>query len=325
MNNSFLQSNQWEEFQKSVGRYVLRIDNQLIIKNNLPLGKSYLTCFKPDILDDKIESFLSQVKDIAKDENCIFFHLEPANSQQRTANRQQQIANSEPRTANSQQRTAKCMQPKQSLILDISKSEEDILSQMHQKTRYNIRLAEKKGVKIRISNDIKDVDLFWELAKDTSSRSEFHFHSKQYYQKMVEILGKKYNILDLIVGEYDNKALVVLIILYYQNQAIYLHGASSNKNRNLMAPYLAQWKAILEAKKRNCKEYDFWGISPLKRESRNSKFEIRNLDHPWNGITKFKLGFAPNGKYIEYPDAQDVVYQKTVYNLYQSYKRVRGR
>ena len=111
-----------------------------------------------------------------------------------------------------------------------------------------------------------------------------------------------------------------------------------------MAPHLAQWTAIQKAKKRNCTKYDFWGVSPLERKITNSKsqitnklqnhnlklnenqkLKIKNSQHPWNGITRFKLGFAPKGEYVEYPDCFNVLYQKVMYNLYQSYKKMRAR
>ncbi len=358
---SFMQSKEWEEFQKAYGRRVWRIENQLVIKYNLPLGKGYLCSFRPELNGDNLKSFLNQCRDIAKSENCIFLHSEPQN--------ELGIRNYELGIGKSN-----CLQPRQTLILDISRSEDEILEQMHQKTRYNIRLAEKKGVKIRISDNPKDIDIFWRLAEKTAKRSGFHFHIKKYYQKMMEVLGQKHKILDLIIaykemqnskfppirragkiqnGNEKSEILLAAIIVFYNDQrAIYLHGASNNQYRNLMAPHLAQWIAIKQAKKRRCTEYDFWGVSPLKREipnpksqitnksqipnskieklnhlklNKNLKFKIKNSGHSWSGITRFKLGFAPKGRYVEFPDCYEIPYQKAMYNLYQSYKKIRGK
>jgi lipid II:glycine glycyltransferase (peptidoglycan interpeptide bridge formation enzyme) len=135
-------------------------------------------------------------------------------------------------------------------------------------------------------------------------------------------------------------------MLYFGNIAYYLHGASSNKYRNMMAPYMLQWEAVKDAKKRGYKLYDFWGISPLKGEitnnksqisnkskirnpnnqnkMRDSKFQISNNKHPWYGISRFKLGFAPTAKtglYVEYPGCYEVSYGKKRYMLYSMFKK----
>jgi len=324
-NESFLQSREWEEFQSVAGKATFRVDGQLVVKNNLPLGMSYLTSFYPEI--NNLEKFIQEIQALTKKENSIFLHLE-IKEELRIKNKEFRI------------KPAKNFQPKQTLILDIAKSEEEILARMHQKTRYNINLATKKGLIVNITHDIKDVELFWRVAEETSTRSDFHYHNKVYYQKMLEILGKKHGILDLIIcgvpevlpsGEispreainygykYPIKPLAAVFVLYYKGQAIYLHGASSNKDRNLMAPYLAQWTGICEAKKRDCKTYDFWGVAPLEVE--NEKLKIKNEEHPWNGITRFKLGFAPKGRYVEYSQAQDIVSKGFWYSLYKILKK----
>ena len=133
--NSFLQSKNWLDFQKSLGRKVWQIDSVNIIKHNLPLGKSYF--YSPRTEGDFLsKEFLNRIKEVANQENAIFFKIEP----------QEKI--DESLLKKSGFIKGKDIQPRKTLMLDITKTEEELLNQMHYKTRYNIRLAEKKGVEI---------------------------------------------------------------------------------------------------------------------------------------------------------------------------------
>jgi lipid II:glycine glycyltransferase (peptidoglycan interpeptide bridge formation enzyme) len=281
---SFLQSDKWAEFQKSLDRKIWQIDSIYIIKYNLPLGKSYL--YAPRCGGNFLsESFLNKVKQVAKKERVIFFKAEPLDP-----------ARGKPFLEKFGFIKSNSLQPQRTLILNINKSEEKLLSQMHQKTRYNIQLARKKGVKIQKS---KNFERFWELLQDTAKRSNFHTHSKKYYKKMLEIPET-----ELFVAELDNKVIAANIVLFYNKRAIYLHGASNYEHRNLMAPYLLQWYQILEAKKKGCDEYDFWGIDSKK----------------WPGVTRFKKGF--NGKEISYVGAYDLVFQPVWYKIYKIVRKI---
>jgi len=278
---SFLQSNDWLAFQKSLGRKVWQINEIGIIKYNLPFGKCYLYSPRPRSSgfggQARFEEFLIKIKEIAKQENAIFFKLEPLEklSLKRSRN----------------------IQPVKTLILDISKSEQELLNRMHYKTRYNIGLAEKKGIKIR-----KDKNLFedfWKLMQETTERDKFRPHPKEYYRKMLRIPG-----VELFAAEYKNKIIAVNIVVFFEKTAIYLHGASDYEHRNLMAPHLLQWEQIKIAKKCGCAEYDFWGIDEKK----------------WPGVTRFKRGFG--GKEIVYPGAYDLVFRPIWYLIYKIARKI---
>ncbi len=307
--NSFLQSSAWADFQKSLGRKVWQVDSINIIKYNLPFGKSYLYSphcegkFLPRTFCKGIEesylgkqekvrglskSFLEKVKEIAKEENAIFWKVEPKKLLENFGLKKGQD-----------------IQPSKTLILDITKSEQELLKQMHSKTRYNIRLAEKKNIEIR--KDKSRFEDFWRLTQKTTKRDKFRPHSKEYYKKMLEIPG-----VELFVAIFKEKIVAANIVVFYENtaprlrsgQAIYLHGASDYQYRNLMAPHLLQWRQILEAKKRECTKYDFWGINQKK----------------WPGVTRFKKGF--NGQEVNYPGAYDLVFQPAWYRIYKIAKKV---
>lgn len=303
MEQSFLQSKQWESFQVALGRRTFRIENKLIIKYNLPLGLNYLYSPRPDFTNEKkFKNFLAEAKKLAHKENAVFSRIEPdlESNLQPTAYKLQ---------------TCKNLQPQDTLILDLDKSEEKLLNEMHPKTRYNIRLAERHNIKIKKSTNPKDIDIFYSLALKTSSRDGFRYHPKSYYKTMLETLGDNKSV-ELFIAFTKDVPIAAIMVLFYKNTAVYLHGASDHNFRNLMAPYLLQWAAIKEAKKQNHQTYDFWGIAPSQKLDEN---------HPWAGITRFKMGFAPNGKILHYPKCFEMPIQKSLYTAYKMIKLIRGK
>lgn len=290
--NSFLQSSAWLDFQKSLGRKVWQIGSVNIFKHNLPFGKSYF--YSPRYRGDFLSgSFLSKIREIARQENAIFFKVDLEKSIDENLFKKIGF------------RKSKNIQPVRTLILDITKSEQELLDQMHYKTRYNIGLAEKRGVKIK--NGKNYFEDFWKLMRETTKRDGFHPHPKEYYRKMLKIPG-----IELFVAEFRGKIIAANIVVFYNKtapshstgQAIYLHGASDYEHRNLMAPHLLQWEQIKEAKKRGCVEYDFWGID----------------DKKWPGVTRFKRGFG--GREINYPNAHDLVFQPIWYLIYKIARKI---
>jgi lipid II:glycine glycyltransferase (peptidoglycan interpeptide bridge formation enzyme) len=293
-NGSFLQSWQWGEFRESLGQRIWRIDinglKGLVVKYNLPLNKSYLYCPRGpvgEVLDKDFQEFLKQVRDIAKQEDSVFLKIEPGRNL-----RELPLA-----------RSSKQIQPSKTIILEITKPEDELLSQLHQKTRYNIRLAQRKGVIVQQASDKESLDIFLGLLEETAQRDKFHLHPRNYYQKMLEILGKE-GMVKLFLAQYQNRVIAANLVCFFCQTATYLHGASDYNFRQLMSPYLLQWQAILEAKKLGFKYYDFWGIDEKK----------------WPGVTRFKRGF--NGQEITYPGAFNLVFQKLWYGLYNLARRI---
>ncbi len=332
---SLLQSWEWGELQEALGQEVYRlavIDKESskerkqveekgirnwelvaqIVKHKLPFGKSYLYCPRGPALNwnkeqgtrSQLKLLLDKIKEIAKQEKAIFLRIDPPVSIQSTDYSLQQIKKM------GFMKGQKEIQPKCTLVLSIKGPEEEILAQMKSKTRYNIRLASKKKVKVKKSTDPKDVEIFWQLAHQTSERDAFFYHPKEHYQKMIEILGPK-NLAKLFIAYYKDKPLACNIVTFFKNTAFYSHGASSSEHRNLMAAYIAQWEAICDAKKQGFKYYDFWGIS--------------EEDRSWAGITRFKRGFAPYITPTCYIGSQDLPYSKFWYKLYNLVHKIRKR
>ena len=287
---SFLQSWQWGDFQEALGRKIWRIEihglKGLVIRHDLPFGKNYLYCPRGpigEITNYTFQAFLEKVKKIAEEEKSIFLKIEPQN------NFQFSIFNF--------QKSQKQIQPQKTLILDITKSEEELLKQMHQKTRYNVGLAQKKGVVVEISNS--ESQAFFGLLKQTAKQDKFHLHPKEYYQKMLE-----FDIIKLFLAKYQDKIIVANLVCFFGQTAVYLHGASDYNFRHLMAPYLLQWQAICQARKQGLKYYDFWGIDEKR----------------WPGVTRFKKGFG--GQETAYPGAFDLIFQPWWYQGYNLARRV---
>ena len=190
-------------------------------------------------------------------------------------------------------------QPAQTLVLDLSLGENGILAQMHQKTRYNIRLAEKKG--IEIISGLEYLDDFWRLMKQTTNRDGFRSHSLNYYSALL----KPDNFIKLIVARYQGQIIAAGLFCSYGNTVTYLHGASDNSFRQVMAPYLLQWTVIKQAISEDYNYYDFYGISATK----------------WPGVTRFKLGFG--GVVVNYPGTFDVIIRPLAYFVYSLLRRLR--
>jgi hypothetical protein len=316
---SFLQSAEWEKFQQSLGRKVFRIEGRLYIKMPLAFGQSYLYCPRSRFDRDNIEKCLSEARKLAQEEGAFFVRYEPC------------YIHRDIDMKNFGLRKFKSKQPSKTLFLDLDNSEKKILGNMKQKTRYNIKISHKKGVVVKRSTSVEDVAKFYNLSLETARRDNIKIHHLKYYENMAKIFLKK-NKFAIYMAYYEDKLLCSNFMLYYDKIAYYLHGASSNSHRNLMAPYLTQWKCISDAKKQGYKWYDFWGVAPLEISnssdsvgpSIDNKFQIANLKHPWHGITKFKLGFVPNdatGKYIQYPGCYEMGYGKKRYLLYSMFKK----
>ncbi|HKM40667.1 MAG: lipid II:glycine glycyltransferase FemX [Patescibacteria group bacterium] len=189
------------------------------------------------------------------------------------------------------------IQPAQTSFLDLSLSEDDLLKQMASKTRYNIRLADKRGVKVSELGP-ESLDQFWSLISLTSERDSFAIHSREYYKNLMEAS----EMIKVFAAHYQNRILAMGIFSFYHDTVSYLHGASSNNFRNLMAPHLLQWELIKKARRESYRYYDFYGIS----------------DKKWPGVTRFKRGFG--GYEHNFPGTFDLRVYPHYYRLYTIFR-----
>ncbi len=301
--SQFLQSWDWGEFQERVSGKTWRLgieeEGRLvaaakIIRKGLPMGKSYFYCARGPIIsakniNDKAEIqklIFEKIAALAKSEGAMFLRFDPIFELSGLPFPVTQTLD---------------VQPSQTLILDLSKTDDELLKEMHQKTRYNIRLAEKKGVRI-IEGDSKNFEDFWRLLDQTSDRDQFRPHGRSYYEEMLKVDPE---MVKLLFARYGDKFIATGIFAFFGDTATYLHGGSSNESREVMAPYLLQWQAIQAARAAGCKFYDFQGIDEEK----------------WPGVTRFKKGFG--GQAVHYPGTFDLIFDQGWYNIYKMVRQVR--
>lgn len=186
--------------------------------------------------------------------------------------------------------------------LNIDLSEEELLSNMHSKTRYNIRLAQKKGVQIRKSKDKEDLKRFFDVLVETAERDQFLIRGYEYFEMIWDqMLANGWA--EIFLAEWEGKTIAATLALIMDEKAWYLYGASSNQYRNVMPNYLIQWEMICWARQRGCTLYDFRGVSGDLDES-----------NPLYGLYKFKKGF--NGDFTEFVGDWDTVYSPFFYFLW---------
>ncbi len=187
--------------------------------------------------------------------------------------------------------------------LDISKSEEELLKNMHQKTRYNLRLAEKRGVEIVEDKTEEGFEDYWKLTEETTKRQRFFAHTKNYHHKMWQtMLGSGMG--HLFKAIYEGKVLTTWMVFVLNGVIYYPYGASSNENREVMASNLMMWEVIKFGKKENCSLFDMWGSLGKDPDPKD----------PWFGFHKFKQGYGAD--LVEFIGTYDLVISRPLYWLY---------
>ncbi len=202
------------------------------------------------------------------------------------------------------------IQPPRTIVISLKEDEEQILARMKPKCRYNIRLAEKKGVTIRTWDDLP---AFHEMMTVTGGRTNFGVHTLEYYQRAYELFHPK-GTCELLVAEYEDTPLAALMVFAnpFGKRAWYVYGASNDEERNRMPTYLLQWEAMRWAKARGCEEYDLWGVPDENEETLEANFE-KHHDGLW-GVYRFKRGFG--GEVKRASQALDKIYMPLLYKLY---------
>ncbi|MBI5037592.1 MAG: peptidoglycan bridge formation glycyltransferase FemA/FemB family protein [Candidatus Kerfeldbacteria bacterium] len=318
----FTQSWDWGVFQEKTGRSArrygvfdggtIRAVAQVII-HQLPGRWQYWyiprgPVVRHDLNDDEVahtmRALLEHIIDEAGDVGALSLIIEPAWRRERLSLLQSMMSAWPGESA-------RFRQPQDTQLLDLGGTEEQLLEQMHQKTRYNIRLAEKRGVTVRVSSAVADVDRFWDINTETTQRDQFRSHAKEYYQQMMETLGPS-GMARVFIAEYEGMALAANIVLHAGDMATYVHGASSDRERSVMAPYLLQWQQILDAKTAGLKWYDFGGVGSAEAGTQDR----------WAGITRFKQGFG--GTPMNYIGAHTLILRPGWYRVYKLIRQLRS-
>jgi lipid II:glycine glycyltransferase (peptidoglycan interpeptide bridge formation enzyme) len=357
---SFLQSYEWGEFQEKIGAQIWRLGVEeggkliaaaTIIKKRLPFGKSYCYCPRGPIGNFQFSIFpasagprqgggnfqlvfdflFDEIEKIAESEKVIFLRFEPLF----------EILNSKFEIRNSFD-----VQPSKTLILDLNKSEEELLANMHQKTRYNIKLAEKKGVKIIEAGKEKFED-FWRLIDQTSGRDKFRPHGRDYYKAMLDIEGDFDN-LPIPPYQGGGNPLVPPLEGGLEENALLVKGGVGGFEEGKKVNFIRLFFAEYEGKLITAGIFSFfgdtvtylhggsadefrnvmapyllqWQVIKLAKSSGSRYYDFYGIDeNKWPGVTRFKKGFG--GAEVKYPGTFDLVFDRRWYSIYKMVRRIR--
>lgn len=314
-----MQSFEWGEFRKATGVTVIR---RAILSGNklteaftvtihsipkLPFTIGYLP--KSSIPSQKI---LDELNRIGKEYKCVFIQLEPnLTISQKQTEWKKFLETSGIKPA------AHPLFTKYTFVLDITKSEDELLSAMHPKTRYNIRLATRKGVSVQEENTPEAFKEYLKLTHETTSRQGFYAHTPEYHKVQWKTLPHEakepYNQLSshLLIARYEGIPLTTWILFVFKNALYYPYGASSNQHRNVMASNLMMWEAIRFGKKLGLQTFDMWGALGPDPDPND----------PWYGFHRFKEGYG--AVHTEFVGSYDLVINPSIYKLYALADKVR--
>jgi len=303
---SFLQSWAWGEFQEKQGNRIWRLEIfngvQLIgvalVAKVIAKRGTFLLVQHLCVTDkEAIEPLLEELKEIGNKERAVFIRIAPLvlKTEENEKFFESLGFKEAPMHANAYEATWK---------LDLASSEDDLLKNMRKTTRYLIKQAQKnQDIIIEKSDKIENIEIYQNLNREVAKRQHFVGFPNSYIKNEFEVFQKDNQVLWLF-GKYKGEVVAGALIVFWSGIGFYHQAASLSKYSKLSIPYLLQWEAIKEAKKRGCKFYDFWGFTDPQKYPK----------HPWAGPTLFKMGYG--GSSIEYIKTQDYPLSKKYWLTY---------
>jgi len=300
-----LQSGEWGQLKSSFGwepvRVVVGNTGAQILFRRLPMGFTLAYMPKGPIGDPlPSDPFWQTVDQVCRARRAVFLKVEPDGwvDSQGTAGALPASFVPSPQH----------IQPRSTLVIDLRPTEEALFEAMKPKTRYNIRLAGRKEVTVRSSDDITN---FYRMINITSARQQFNVHSQEYYRRAYELFHPA-GLCELLVAEFNGQTLAAVMVFAYGKQAYYFYGASVDNERNRKPTYPLQWEAVRWAHGKGCTDYDMWGIPDDVDEAAGDE-ESEREDGLW-GVYRFKRGFGGAIRHAHPP--MDRVYIPLLYKLY---------
>ncbi len=303
-----IQSWEWGEFRSQMGIPVLRYG---IFKKGKMVTAFQLTLHQIPLLNQQVgylpkgplpDKLLAEALTlIGQKHNCLFIKVEP------------DIAADTPNYSVHPQfsLSPKPLFTKFNFVLDLTKTEDELLAQLHQKTRYNLRLAQKKGVTVKITDEDKAFEDYLKLYFETTERQGYHGHNETYHRTVWKLLKSK-KMAKVAVGYYQNKPLSSWMLVHFKNKLYYPYGGSSSLHREVMANNLVAWEAILYGKSLKLKQFDLWGALGPDADPKD----------PWQGFHRFKQGYG--GKLVEYVGTYDLIFNTPLYYLFNLIDQATG-
>lgn len=309
----------WGEFQIFQGHKVYRLGvfnkNKLfsaysvsfhqIPKTNYSIG----TLLRGPVID---QDMLTNVAKIARDENAVFVKFEPDVYYQKFNQLRTPL-----RLAELPQFDNLLISPKvafypYTFIVDLTKSEDELLESMHPKTRYNIKIANRYNVKVEEQTNEQGFEIYLKLLFETTKRQGFYLHTPQYHRDLWKIL-KNTSLPHILIASYQNQPLAAYLLFVLKDKIFYPYGASLDTFREVMAPTLLMWESIKFGKSLGLKTFDMWGsLGPDAKETQ-----------PGFGFHRFKQGFG--GELVQYVGTYDLVINPNLYKLYNFIDKYRWK
>lgn len=330
-----LQSSPWGALKAQVGWEGRRVGvvgpaglccgAQILIRRRLGLSAAYVPR-GPLLADDTAANaaLLAALDRLARRARAVFLRLEPnvLESDERAGELHSALLLGEFRPATP-------LQPRSTLHLDLAPAPERLLAAMSKGHRADIRRAAREGVTVRPGDCEADLDAFYTMMRQTGERANFAIHSRAYYRSAWAGLagGPNERGAQLLLAERDGRTLATAMIFAWAGAGLYLYGGSTEEGLKSGANHALQWQAILWARERGCRLYDFWGVpdqlglaAAAGDESERALLEEQAKSDPLYGVFRFKKGFG--GRVVRYLPAYDRVYLPPLYALWQ--RRVSG-
>ncbi len=298
-----LQSYEWGEFREMTGIKVVREGGIQITIHKIPHTPwSVGYCPKGPMPDREQVKVLAKV---ARENRCILIKVEPKVEKQDTRLEERDFRKLGFKAGRS-------LFTKYNFVLDVTPSIEELSAAFKQKTRYNIRVAEKRGVTVAIDDSDEAFEKYLELTEETTKRQGFYAHSREYHKKMWEVLHRA-EIAHLLVAKYQGKIITTWVLFKFGETLYYPYGASTREYREVMANNLVMWEAIRLAKQWNLKYFDMWGALGPEPDPKD----------PWFGFHTFKSGYG--GRHIQYVGTWDYVAKPLLYSIYRLIDNLRWK
>lgn len=312
-----LQSYQWGEFRKKTGVQVERLglfvggklaETMQITFHQVPILNRFVGYYPKGSLPN--EDQIAALDHLAKKYNAIYIKMEP--NVKKTL---EQLDAENPNIQflkKYQVEEGRALFTRYTFELDLTPSEEELINKQSSKTRYNVKLAVKKGVKIIEDTSEQGLEDYLRILAETTKRQGFYAHTPDYFHKLWESL-KDSGMMHIFKAVYENEVLVVWIVFVFNGVLYYPYGASSSLHREVMASNLMMWEVIRFGKASNCINFDMWGSLGPNPDPKS----------PWNGFHRFKKGYG--GELVEFIGTYDLVNDYPSYKLYTLAENIRWK
>lgn len=312
-----LQTWEWGEFRKKTGQKIVRLGifdtdtlktSMQISFHDLPLvGKTVGYLPKgPEPTEDQ----LAVLHNVAQKENALFIKLEP--NVFYPAGSDPDFSQQDALLKKYDGTPGRVLFTPYSLILDLTPSEDELFENLQSKTRYNVRLAKKKGVEVWENTSAEGMEEYLNILQETTKRQQFYAHTPDYFRTMWQELGSS-GMLRIFEARYENTVLASWIIFLHKGTLYYPYGASRAIHRNVMASNLLMWEMIRFGKTQNCTSFDMWGSLGPDPDTK----------HPWYGFHKFKLGY--NSTLMRFLGTYDLVEDQFLYSVFRKVENLRWK